>query len=208
MTALTVPSSDSTSASLIARIRRRDGDAWQRLANCYGPLVYGWARQAHLQSSDAADVMQEVFRAVARNMEGFHHTAPGDSFRGWLWTITKNKIRDHFRRLSQRREAHGGDEIEQIISQIPDQPPPEELSDSAQIDGASVRLVRATLQFVKGEFEPRTWQAFWRVTMEDESPAAAAAELGMSIGALYVAKSRVLKRLREELAGLVKEPSR
>lgn len=203
MNSLSTPSAGSTSASLIARIRRHDGEAWRRLIESYGPLVYGWARQAGLQSSDAADVMQETFRSVAKSIDVFERNAPGDSFRGWLWTITRNKIRDHFRRLDKRREAHGTP-VELLLQQIPEQPP-DELGSSAAIDGASVRLVRAAVDEVKGEFETRTWQAFWQVTVEEQSAAEAAASLNMSVGALYVAKSRVLRRLREVLSGLLDE---
>jgi len=203
MNSLFTPSAGSTSASLIARIRRHDSEAWRRLVQSYGPLVYGWGRQAGLQSSDAADVMQETFRSVAKSIEVFERNAPGDSFRGWLWTITRNKIRDHFRRAGKRREAQGTP-IDQLLQHVPEQPP-DELGSSSVIDGASVRLVRAAVDEVKGEFEPRTWQAFWRVTVEEQPAADAAAGLGMSVGALYVAKSRVLRRLREVLSGLLDE---
>jgi RNA polymerase sigma-70 factor (ECF subfamily) len=201
MTALTVPSSDSTSTRLIARIRRRESDAWQRLVSSYGPLVYGWARQAGLQASDAADVLQETFRAVAAGIDGFEHGSAGTTFRGWLWTIARNKIRDHFRRQKQRRET-GGANADELLQQIPDSPP-EDLTSSGTVELTHVRLVQTTVAFVQAEFEPRTWQAFWRVAALDQPPAAVAADLGMSVGALYVAKSRVLRRLREELAGLL-----
>jgi RNA polymerase sigma-70 factor, ECF subfamily len=200
MNSLSTPSAGSTSASLIGRVRRHDPEAWHRLVQSYGPLVYGWGRQAGLQASDAADVTQETFRSVAKNVESFERSAPGDSFRGWLWTITRNKIRDHFRRLEKRREAHGVD-LESLLRQVPETPP-DNPSGTGKIDGASVRLVRAAVDEVKGEFEPRTWQAFWRVTVEGESAMDAAAALAMSVGALYVAKSRVLRRLRQELSEL------
>jgi RNA polymerase sigma-70 factor (ECF subfamily) len=203
MNSLSTPSAGSTSASLIGRIRRHDPEAWRRLVQSYGPLVYGWGRQAGLQSSDAADVMQETFRSVAKSIEAFERNSPGDSFRGWLWTITKNKIRDHFRRVEKRREAQGTN-LELLLQQIPELPPDDPTA-TGTIDGASVRLVRAAVDEVRGEFEPRTWQAFWRVTVEGQTAAEAADGLGMSVGALYVAKSRVLRRLREELSGLFED---
>src|SRR5262245_56116892 len=114
----TLPSG-STSASLIARIRQHDPVAWQIVARSYGPLVYGWARQAGLQSSDAADVMQETFRSVAAGIDAFRRKSSGDSFRGWLWTITRNKIRDHFRSLAQRPDQSA----QHLLAQIPDELP-------------------------------------------------------------------------------------
>jgi len=88
---------DSTSADLIPRAQSRDHEAWQRLSKLYGPIVPDWACRAGLQLSDAVDVMQEVFRAVALNVGDFRHDDPSHSFRGWLWTVTRNKIRDHYR---------------------------------------------------------------------------------------------------------------
>jgi RNA polymerase sigma-70 factor (ECF subfamily) len=91
--------SGSTSSSLLERAKSRDPDAWRWLAEFYGPLVYNWARAAGLQPSDAADVAQEVFRSVSVKLADFRHDRTHDSFRGWLWTITRNKVRDyHFQR--------------------------------------------------------------------------------------------------------------
>jgi RNA polymerase sigma-70 factor (ECF subfamily) len=192
-------SSESTSTRLLARIRNNESDAWRRLVESYGPLVYGWARQAGLQASDAADVMQEAFRSVAAAIGSFERSDPGDSFRGWLWTITRNKIRDHFRKLALRKEAQGTN-IGILLAQLPDAAP-EDRTGAGQVEGSQVRLVRTTLESVQNEFEPRSWQAFWRVAVEGQSASEVAAELSMSVGALYVAKSRILRRLREELGG-------
>ena len=98
----------STSTSLLDRVKAGEAEAWERLADLYGPLVYGWCRQSGLQAEDAADVGQEVFGAVLARVERFRRDRPGDSFRGWLWTITRNKIRDHFRRRSGKAQAQGG----------------------------------------------------------------------------------------------------
>jgi RNA polymerase sigma-70 factor (ECF subfamily) len=198
--------SGSTSVSLLARARRKDPEAWQRMAAVYGPVVYSWARQAGLQSSDASDVMQEVFRAVARSFDSFRRENANDSFRGWLWTITKNKTRDHFRRQAQRPERPGPIDNDALLAQIPDAPPDGE--SSAQPQQVMTRLARHVLQSVQAEFEPSTWQAFWRTAIEDQSPADVASALSISVGAVYMAKSRVLRRLRAELAGLNEgEPS-
>ncbi|MFN0017292.1 MAG: RNA polymerase sigma factor [Pirellulaceae bacterium] len=190
--------SGSASSSLIRRLKVRDPDAWQRLAKMFGPLVYGWARESGLQESDASDVMQETFRAVAAKIETFDRTSPSDRFRGWLWTITRNKIRDHFRNQAGRAPAVGGADHDEIMAQIPaEAPEPGSLSETAQ--STIAHIARQTLELVRAEFEPRTWQAFWLITVEDKRPADVAASLQMSLGAAYMAKSRVLKRLREEL---------
>jgi RNA polymerase sigma-70 factor (ECF subfamily) len=112
----------STSTSLIARLRANDRDGWVCLANLYGPLVYGWCRRRGLQAEDAADVAQEVFRAVARHIQDFKATpqTPSGSFRGWLWTITRNKILDHHRRAQRRPEALGGSAAQERMMQIPE----------------------------------------------------------------------------------------
>ena len=98
----------STASSLLERARQQTPGAWERLTTLYGPLVYSWSRRAGLQAEDAADVVQDVFRAVVIHLSGFRRERSGDSFRGWLWTITQNKIRDLRRRQAGRPEAVGG----------------------------------------------------------------------------------------------------
>jgi RNA polymerase sigma-70 factor (ECF subfamily) len=190
----------SASSSLIRLVKRRDPTAWQRLSTMFGPVVYGWARQSGLQSSDAADVMQEVFRSVSISIEAFERKNPGDSFRGWLWTITRNKIRDHFRNEAGRPHGMGGPDAQQLLAQIPEAPP----DDSSLTGGGSTvaHIARQSLEIVRAEFEPRTWQAFWKVAVENESPADVAAALQMSVTSVYAAKCRILKRLRAELQDL------
>ena len=190
----------STSTSLLRRVKARDSDAWQRLVNLYGPLVYRWAREAQLQDSDATDVMQEVFQAVSGAIERFRHDRPNDSFRGWLWTITKNKVQDHFRERAEQADARGGTTAQLQIDHIPDLPP-EEPSDTGA--GAATNLPRESLDLIRSEFKDRTWQAFWRVVVAGDKPADVAEDLGMSVAAVYMARSRVIRRVREELEGLL-----
>jgi RNA polymerase sigma-70 factor (ECF subfamily) len=183
----------STSTGLLARLRQRDRDAWERLARLYGPLVYSWCRRRGLRAEDAEDVVQDVFRAVAGHVAEFVH-GPGSTFRGWLWTITRNKILDLYRLRRRRPEAAGGSDAQERLTQIPDR-----LEESEPEINAAGQLVRRALNYIRVEFTDETWQAFWRVMIDGQAPNEVALALGLSVNAVYIAKSRVLRRLREEL---------
>lgn len=192
--------SGSTSSSLIGRVKANDPLAWQQLCRVYGPLVYRWARQAGLQDSDATDIGQEVFRTVAARLADFDHERSGATFRGWLWTIAHHKLGDFLRRRAARPEAQGGTEALQQFRLLP-QAPPEATNPSLWIDAEAGLLTRA-IDLVRGEFEPTTWQAFWRVTVDGQATNVVAAELGISPEAVRQAKYRVRRRLRQELERL------
>lgn len=198
----TSPSSSSTSASLLDRVRKFEPQAWDRFVELYGAVVYRWCRVSGLRDSDAADVSQEVFRAVARGIRGFRRDQPGGSFRGWLWQITRNKVRDHYRRCTGQATALGGSAAHQFLLEIPVGATPAATDADAEFDTQSSIAHRA-LELVRLEFEERTWQAFLRVVVGGESASCVADELKMSAGAVYTAKWRVLRRLREEIEGLL-----
>jgi RNA polymerase sigma-70 factor, ECF subfamily len=191
------PPSTGTSRSLLQRVQADDPAAWDRLVTLYAPLVFRWCRGCNLREQDAADVFQEVFQAVVANITGFRKDRPGDTFRGWLRTITRNKVRDHFRRRGREPEGEGGTEARGRMVQIPDLPDSD--GDSAASADEERDLYRRALDLIQQEFAERTWQAFWRTAVEGRTAADVAAELAMSPGAVRVAKSRVLQRLREEL---------
>jgi RNA polymerase sigma-70 factor, ECF subfamily len=188
--------SSGTSRSLLERARANDAAAWGRLVALYAPLVFHWCRRMGLQDEDAADVFQEVFQAVAAHLGGFRKGRSGGTFRGWLRTITYSKVHDHFRRRAREPGGVGGSAAQAWLAQVPAAPPPD---DEAPEDRAERRLLHRALAAIAGDFEERTWQAFWRTAVEGRAPKDVAAELGMSPGAVRVAKSRVLQRLREEL---------
>jgi RNA polymerase sigma-70 factor (ECF subfamily) len=190
---------DSTSATLLERVHRRDPDAWRRFSALYGPLVYRWSIREKLQPQDAADVTQDVFRTLAEHPDGFQRRSPSDSFRGWLWTVTRNKIRDHYRRGLRVPSAVGGTSAQRQIQETP------ALSEASDDTPASVRaeLAHRAVRLMQGDFEPKTWQAFWAVVVDGRSTVEAARELGLTVAAVYKAKSRVLMRLRRELDGLL-----
>src|SRR3569623_434752 len=116
---MSIDSSESTSRTLLERVKQRDSDAWRRLVELYGPVVYRWTIQRGVQAADAADVAQEVFQAVATSIKRFRREKSGDSFRGWLWTVTCNKLRDHFRRQVGEPRGSGGSEAHDLLAQIP-----------------------------------------------------------------------------------------
>ncbi len=188
--------SEGTSTSLIGRVKRRDADAWSVMARLYGPLVYGWARQCGLQDQDAADVVQEVFQSVARAIDGFDHDGDGSTFRGWLWTIARNAVRQQARRRARQPEALGGTDANNRWREVP------EIAENAtDPSGTNVQamLAHRAIRIIQQEFEPRTWEAFWRTTVDGQSAAEIANELGMTPQAIRQAKYRVLCRLREVL---------
>jgi RNA polymerase sigma-70 factor (ECF subfamily) len=185
----------ATRASLLVRIRDpHDQDAWRQFVDIYASVVYGFARKRGLQDADAADLMQEVLRAVARAANRLDYDRSRGSFRGWLYTVTRNKIYN-FLNGRKNQERGSGDTGAQ-----------ERLEEEAahRDDAASLwdqeyerRLFDWAAEQVRGDFQDGTWQAFWQTAVEGQGAKEVGDRLGMSLGAVYVAKSRVLARLKE-----------
>jgi RNA polymerase sigma-70 factor (ECF subfamily) len=188
-----------TPLSLLERLRANNGDAWRRLMDLYQPLVRFWCRRAGLRGEDAEDVTQEVFAAVAAGLEGFRHDRPGDTFRGWLRGITRNQAVNHFRRNHGRPEAEGGSDAWWQLQNIAD---PLDGEDDAERE-AIAQVYQRLLDQVRCQFEERTWQAFWKTAVEGHTPSALAGRLGMTPAAIRQAKSRVLRRLKQETGELL-----
>jgi RNA polymerase sigma-70 factor (ECF subfamily) len=193
--------SQSTSLSLLERVKARDQDACTGLVELYGPLVYSWARRGGLSQEDAADMVQEVFRSVFEHVGEFRKSRPEDTFHGWLWTISKNKLRDHFRRRERHAEGIGGTDAQRQWEQIPDREPAESDASSGLI--AQRRRLEEVLDRIRGEFTAPTWEAFCLATFEERTSPEIAARLGLTANAVRHAKARVLRRLREELRDLI-----
>ena len=191
----------STSASLLARARDGDAESWKQLAQVYGPIVYGWARRCGCQAADAADVMQDTFASVAKALSRFDGGRDGATFRGWLWTISRNKIRDRARIAAEERAA-GGTAANLALMQIADaqtidaDDPPT----TAQADSLDAR--RRMIELLRQCFDQRTWQMFWETTVIGRPPLDVADEMGVSKWAVYKARARVLQRLQLEMKGL------
>lgn len=191
----------STSRSMLDDARHSVPAAWERLVRLYAPLVASWLRRWGVAEQDIGDLLQEVFTAVARHLSRFHSERPGDTFRGWLSTIARNKMRDHFRRRAVEPVGTGGSTASRGLQQIPARPvvaPDEVAADAILLD----ELLLRALDAIRGEFHEQTWRAFWGVVVEGRAAADVADDLGMKPGTVRVAKSRVLLRLRRELGDL------
>jgi RNA polymerase sigma-70 factor (ECF subfamily) len=190
-----------TSASLLDRLRdRSDADAWQRLVDLYTPLIRGWLRRHAQLDHDADDLVQEVLTIVVRKVPEFRREPRTGAFRRWLRTITVNCLRDYWRARGRRPVATGDSDVGRMLDQLED--PDSDLS-RLWDEEHDRHVTRRLLEQIRPNFEPKTWLAFQRVALEGVSPDDAAAELGVSVNAVFIAKSRVLSRLRQEGAGLL-----
>ncbi len=189
----------STSRSLLSRLRGNESDAWQRLVSLYAPMVYYWCRAQQVADQDMPDIVQEVFKSVSANINKFRKDRPQDTFRGWLRTITRNKVTDHYRQQQKQPKATGGSVAQQYFSQLPVEG--EDVgSENEQAEGS---LFLRALDLIRDDFQDHTWQAFWRVVVDGQRPVDVAEEMDMRPGTVRVAKSRVLHRLRQELGELL-----
>jgi len=199
-----------TSASLLAGVRLRDADAWRRMVKLYTPLVRYWCRKAGLAHDAMDDLVQETFAAVLRGLPKFERSPNGGSFRGWLRTIARNKLNDYFRGRRDKTAAAGGTEAHLNLGNLADplaaDIAAEAFDEAGPADAREATetglVFRAAVELIRTEFEPLTQQAFWATTVEERPPAEVAAQLGITLNAVYKAKSRVLRRLREVLEGL------
>jgi RNA polymerase sigma-70 factor, ECF subfamily len=191
--------SQATSLTLLQRVQARQPAAWERFVDLYAPLVLHWCRRAGLSNEDAADVFQEVFRSVAEHIADFRRDRTGDTFRGWLRTITRNKVHDHFRRQQHQPAATGGSDFQRQMLALPDPLDEADPSENALLS----RQLHQALETIRPDVEEQTWTAFWKVQMDNREPRDVAVELGMTPAAVRKARYRVLQRLREELGDLL-----
>jgi RNA polymerase sigma-70 factor (ECF subfamily) len=166
----------------------------------YTPLVTSWCRRSGVREADVDDVTQDVFRKAFTALETFRRDRPGDTFRGWLRVIARTQALDHHRlRGRQPLEAQGGTSAGLLFSEVPEMNHLDEEKDDEELKA----LYRRALELVQGEFQEKTWRAFWRVAVDGVDTTLIATELGMSVVSVRQSKSRVLRRLREELGDLV-----
>ena len=173
-------------------------ESWRRLVDLYTPLVRAWLGRYGVPPHDLDDLSQEVFGAVVRDLPDFRHNARTGALRSWLRTITVNRLRNYWRDRKTRPATVGGSEFGAALDQLAD--PASEFSRQWDEDHDR-RVLTRLLDIIRPEFEPATWQAFRLLTLVGKPTAAVAEELGLSTNAVRIAKSRVLRRLREEAAG-------
>jgi RNA polymerase sigma factor (sigma-70 family) len=193
-----------TRVTLLNRLKDgKDTQAWGEFVRLYGPVIYGFARKRGLQDADAADLMQEVMKSVARNAEKLEYDPQKGTFRGWLYTVTRNKIYNFLTSQKNKAKAVGDSAAHERLEAIPDRAGNET---DADWDLEYQRRISAkAMERVKHEFQGNTWKAFWGTAVDGRSATEVGLELKMSAGAVYVAKSRILSRLREEVQKLQSE---
>lgn len=185
----------STSVTLLERVRHReDQAAWDRFVSLYTPLLYRWTTRAGISQEDSVDLIQDVFVSLLAELPRFEYDSGRGSFRGWLKTITVNKCRER-----QRKRALVTNAGSDVLPSLPTEDQWESFWDAEYRE----HLVRHALEIMRSQFETRHWQCCWETTVNGLSAAEVASRLGMSEAAVYVAKFRVLRRLRQELAGLL-----
>lgn len=188
----------SLSSSLLMRVQEMQPQAWARLVEVFSPIIYRWSRQAGLSGADASDIVQDVFTSIARRIHTFERQKEKGSFRSWLATITRNQIRDYFRRKARHPDGHGGTEAMVRMMDVAT-PESDSLEKSISVEALNSRLPQRILEIVKSECDAKTWKAFWMTTIEEVSASVVAEKLEMNITSVYQAKSRILRKLRERL---------
>jgi len=183
---------NTTPVSLLERLRQpAEQQAWEEFVELYTPLLFFWTRRLGLASAEAADLVQDVFTVLVQAMPEFRYDKQ-KSFRGWLKTILTNRWRNR-----RRRPA----EVSLDAAAVPAVPPRD--ADSLEEREYRQYLVGRALELMQAEFEPSTWKACWELVVAGRPAAEVAATLGLTVNAVYLAKSRVLRRLRQELDGLL-----
>jgi RNA polymerase sigma-70 factor (ECF subfamily) len=185
----------TTPVSLLERMSRANdrAAAWSRFVELYTPMLFEWTARLHVPEQDAADLVQNVFLTLVRQMPHFHYDQAG-SFRGWLRTVLLHRYRDQLRRrqLPAARESVDLDSLGG----------PDPVKELAEVEYRGYLAGRA-LRLMQSDFAPSTWRACWETVVRERPAADVAAELNLTVAAVYTANSRVLRRLREELDGLL-----
>lgn len=190
-----MPESSDTRLSLIARIRREDGAAWAELVEVYSPLVNFWARRQGSATGELHDLNQEVFFAVSRSIDRYQPTGDSGSFRAWLWGLVRHKLIDAMRRQQRSMPASGGSTALQVLQNIPEHLDANDKEERSEFTS----LIHRALEQVRSEFEPKSWQAFWRTTIDGMAVASVAKELEIGPATVRQHRSRILRRLRQQL---------
>lgn len=190
-----------TRFSLLVRVRDpQDTDAWAEFVGLYGPLVYKFARKRGWQDADAADLTQIVFQELSRQ-EVMRYDAQRGLFRNWLFGIVRHQMSKMLQRQRRGIQGTGDTGAQELLNE---QPSAEEESALWEQEYKRQRFLWAA-EKVRSEFQEGSWQAFWRTAVDGKTPAETAAELGLTVGAVYTAKSRVLDRIKKEIKQILEE---
>ena len=191
---------DETRQSLLFRAQTGEENAWKDLTDLYRPLILGWLNRQGVPSRDLEDLSQDILLTVVKHLPTFQHSGNRGAFRSWLRTIVCSRTADYWRAVDPGNQADGGSGATVALQQIED--PDSDLN--RQWDEEHDRYVLdCLLDLVGEEFEPTTLQAFRRLALDGVSGAEAAQELGLSVAAVYMARSRVLARIRQKAEGLI-----
>ena len=193
----------ATRLSLLVRLRdARDGGAWSQFVELYAPLVFGFARKHGLQDADAADLTQDVLQAVSGGIQRLDYDPRRGSFRGWLFTVARNKLRNFLAARRRPGRGTGGAATQQLLQGLPAR----EEDQAAWWDQEYQRRVFSwAAEQARGAFRDSTWQAFWQTAVEGRSGPQVARALGMSVAAVYLAKGRVMARLKQVIQEALEE---
>ncbi len=187
----------ATRPSLLVRIRDpRDGEAWSQFVEVYAPLIFGFARKHGLQDADAADLTQEVLHTVARSATRLDYDPQRGSFRGWLFTVVRNRLRDFWDSQKRQHRGSGDSGVQKLLGE---QPAPEKDLSLLWDQEYERQLLAWAADQIRGTVQESTWQAFWQTAVEGKSGKEVAQALGMTVAAVYLAKSRVMVRLKDQV---------
>lgn len=189
-----------TSVSLLERLSsRKDQDSWTRFVDLYVPLIRNWLRRYSVSHQDSEDLAQDVLTVVVRELPQFRHNQQRGAFRNWLRNVTVNRLRTLWRTRRGRAAATGDSDVAQMLDELADANSSLSRVWDQQHDE---HVARRLMELIQPQFEPKSWEAFRRVVLDGKKAADVASELGMSANAVFVAKSRVVARLRQEMQGL------
>lgn len=190
-----------TPVSLLERLRQQpDRAAWEQFVRLYTPFIHGWLRRSRVSAADADDLVQEVLTVVVQELPQFRHDGRTGAFRCWLRRVTAHRLRSLWRSRQGQARGSGDSGVLQMLDQLENPDSPLSRRWDEEHDHY---LAGRLLQVVENDFEPTTWQAFRRLALEDASAAEVARDLGMTVNAVLLARARVLRRLRQEVKGLI-----